>query len=97
MPRVELTGGFGEDSALQFNTEDSVNMYPVVNTVDGGKGSIKLKNTEGLKTYNVLSPSSDEVFGKTLTYSTSDFRVFVYAFSTNTITSIGYHSLYELT
>lgn len=48
MPRVELVGGFYEDSALQFSAQNCINMYPEYSTVDSGKGSGKLKDVHGL-------------------------------------------------
>jgi hypothetical protein len=42
MPRVELAGGFYNDSAVQFSAEECLNMKPAVDTYNSGKGNVKL-------------------------------------------------------
>ena len=82
MAKIPLTGGFYEDSALQFDAQRCVNMYPVRSEVDGGKSDAKLKNVPGYKgfaVYQSLASSLDEggILG---THVTSDGRYFVLFF-----------------
>jgi hypothetical protein len=77
MPRVELTGGFYEDSALQFNAQRCVNMHPVTTSSNGGKGNAKLKNVSG---YTLLG---DGVIGSDFvllfTIVAGDISYFIYS------------------
>ena len=59
MPAMPLTGGFYEDSALQFDAQRCVNMYPEFSPVDNGKGSSKLKNVPGLVTLDEKFVTAD--------------------------------------
>jgi len=61
MPRVELTGGFYEDSALQFSAQTCVNMYPEITSVNEGKGNVKLKNIPGLAFTDARLLTVDEI------------------------------------
>ena len=47
MPRVELTGGYGVDSASQFNAQECVNMYVEASESASAKGRASLKSYFG--------------------------------------------------
>ena len=76
MPKVPLAGGFYEDSALQFDTQRCVNMFPVGTEVDNGKSTAKLKNTPGIK---IFSTEAVKAGGDMVVYGmhvTSEGRLF---------------------
>lgn len=76
MPRVELVGGFYQDSATQFDTQRCVNMYPVISSDDGGKGKYKLKGVQGLVTFTTFT--DERVPNINNIYTTSTGRLYVF-------------------
>lgn len=77
MPTIPLAGGFYEDSSLQFNAERSVNMYPVVTQIDGGKGMTRLRRVPGLTQFGlVVVPNNNE--GYSTLHTTADGRLFAF-------------------
>jgi hypothetical protein len=77
MPRVELTGGFYEDSALQFSAQTCVNMYPEYPKVENGKSNGKLKSRQGLNIISTVQTGADARIFKS--YTASNKRSFVAA------------------
>lgn len=82
MPKIPLVGGFYEDSALQFDAQRCVNMYPVGAEVTNGKSSSKLKNTPGLKgfTTEAMNFTGATVFKPAGFHVTSDGRLFMFTY-----------------
>jgi len=79
--RIPLAGGFYEDSAIQFDSQRSVNMYPVVSEVGNSKSILKLKNTPGIKNFltsaHVVS-GGDTIMTTAGMHVTADERLFVF-------------------
>jgi hypothetical protein len=99
MPRIELAGGFGQDSALQFNAENSANMYPMLYNTDGGKGRIKLKYSAGMvefasRDHAYSNPNFHGLLG---THVTSSGRLFYMVYNGSGPTFPYLVSLYEVT
>jgi hypothetical protein len=77
MPRVDLTGGFNEDTATQFDAQRCSNMHPVLAMSNGGKGNVKLKNNPG---YTFLGDGINGAdFILLFTIVANDFSFFVYS------------------
>ncbi|MDX1365702.1 MAG: hypothetical protein R3243_15960 [Arenibacter latericius] len=80
MPRVELTGGFYEDDALQFDAQRCVNMYPEIGSGQS-KSSAKLTYSPGLiieKQGFKLNPAVDRFIQPLTIYKTSNNLLFYF-------------------
>jgi len=79
MPRVELAGGVNGDSATQFSAEECINMRPIIDTYNSGKGNVKLVEHFGTIPIGGLNVKSYERLYWAYTSSTRETFAFLWA------------------